>query len=131
MDGEAGPWPQMQPRSEIVQIIGRATCDAPGKAAARFANPMAEPDASEEAVTEAVNDTLKAIAASLLMEQVLVPPFNFIPEAARPREQGCVADHHRQPPEPAQDMARSSSGAKSTSTRDVAKIASGGAGTRN
>ena len=34
----------------------------------------------EEAVTEAVNDTLKAIAASLLMEQVLAPRFNFTPK---------------------------------------------------
>ena len=63
--------------TEIVQIIGRATRDAPGKARARFTNLIAEPDASEEAVTEAVNDTLKAIAASLLMEQVLAPRFNF------------------------------------------------------
>ena len=63
--------------TEIVQIIGRATRDAPGKAQSRFTNLIAEPDASEEAVTEAVNDTLKAIAASLLMEQVLAPRFNF------------------------------------------------------
>ena len=66
--------------TEIVQIIGRATRDAPGKARARFTNLIAEPDASEEAVTEAVNDTLKAIAASLLMEQVLAPRFNFRPK---------------------------------------------------
>jgi len=66
--------------TEIVQIIGRATRDAPGKARARFTNLIAEPDASEEAVTEAVNDTLKAIAASLLMEQVLAPRFNFTPK---------------------------------------------------
>ncbi|MBN0559874.1 DEAD/DEAH box helicase, partial [Pseudomonas aeruginosa] len=52
--------------TEIVQIIGRATRDAPGKTRARFTNLIAEPDASEQAVTEAVNDTLKAIAASLL-----------------------------------------------------------------
>ena len=63
--------------TEIVQIIGRATRDAPGKTRARFTNLIAEPDASEEAVTEAVNDTLKAIAASLLMEQVLAPRFEF------------------------------------------------------
>jgi hypothetical protein len=31
-------------------------------------------------VTEAVNDTLKAIAASLLMEQVLAPRFEFKPK---------------------------------------------------
>tara|TARA_R110002126_G_scaffold185860_1_gene334493 strand:+ start:47617 stop:49671 length:2055 start_codon:yes stop_codon:yes gene_type:complete len=68
--------------TEIVQIIGRATRDAPGKTRARFTNLIAEPDASEEAVTEAVNDTLKAIAASLLMEQVLAPRFNFSPKRA-------------------------------------------------
>jgi len=66
--------------TEIVQIIGRATRDAPGKTRARFTNLIAEPDASQEAVTEAVNDTLKAIAASLLMEQVLAPRFEFKPK---------------------------------------------------
>jgi len=66
--------------TEIVQIIGRATRDAEGKTSSRFTNLIAEPDASEEAVTEAVNDTLKAIAASLLMEQVLAPRFNFTPK---------------------------------------------------
>ncbi|MCP3388846.1 DEAD/DEAH box helicase [Bradyrhizobium sp. CCGB12] len=66
--------------TEIVQIIGRATRDAPGKTRASFTNLIAEPDASEEAVAEAVNDTLKAIAASLLMEQVLAPRFNFTPK---------------------------------------------------
>ncbi len=68
--------------TEIVQIIGRATRDAPGKTHARFTNLIAEPDASEQAVTEAVNDTLKAIAASLLMEQVLAPRFEFKPKRA-------------------------------------------------
>jgi superfamily II DNA or RNA helicase len=66
--------------TEIVQIIGRATRDAPGKTRARFTNLIAEPDAAEEAVKEAVNDTLKAIAASLLMEQVLTPRFDFKPK---------------------------------------------------
>lgn len=66
--------------TEIVQIIGRATRDAPGKARARFTNLITEPDASAQAVTEAVNDTLKAIAASLLMEQVLTPRFEFKPK---------------------------------------------------
>jgi superfamily II DNA or RNA helicase len=68
--------------TEIVQIIGRATRDAPGKTNARFTNLIAEPDASEQAVAEAVNDTLKAIAASLLMEQVLAPRFEFKPKNA-------------------------------------------------
>ncbi len=66
--------------TEIVQIIGRATRDAPGKTRSRFTNLIAEPDAGEQAVTEAVNDTLKAIAASLLMEQVLAPRFEFRPK---------------------------------------------------
>ncbi len=66
--------------TEIIQIIGRATRDAKGKTHARFTNLIAEPDASSEAVTDAVNDTLKAIAASLLMEQVLAPKFNFTPK---------------------------------------------------
>lgn len=63
--------------TEIIQIIGRATRDAEGKTKAKFTNLIAEPDASEEAVADAVNDTLKAIAASLLMEQVLTPKFEF------------------------------------------------------
>jgi superfamily II DNA or RNA helicase len=66
--------------TEIVQIIGRATRDAPGKTRSRFTNLIAEPDAAQAAVTEAVNDTLKAIAASLLMEQVLAPRFEFRPK---------------------------------------------------
>ncbi|MAM25485.1 MAG: DEAD/DEAH box helicase [Rhodobacteraceae bacterium] len=72
--------------TEIVQIIGRATRDAPGKTSAQFTNLIAEPDASEETVNEAVNDTLKAIAASLLMEQVLAPKFTFTPKAAGRKE---------------------------------------------
>jgi hypothetical protein len=66
--------------TEIIQIIGRATRDAPGKESASFTNLIAEPDASEGAVVDAINDTLKAIAASLLMEQVLAPRFNFTPK---------------------------------------------------
>ena len=73
--------------TEIVQIIGRATRDAPGKASATFTNLIAEPDASEAAVVDAINDTLKAIAASLLMEQVLAPRFNFTP-----KDTGPIAD---------------------------------------
>src|ERR1700730_5674681 len=72
--------------TEIIQIIGRATRDAPGKSSARFTNLIAEPDAAEELVVDAVNDTLKAIAASLLMEQVLAPRFNFTPKKAGPEE---------------------------------------------
>jgi hypothetical protein len=63
--------------TEIIQIIGRATRDAPGKNHSQFTNLIAEPDASSETVTGAVNSMLKAIACSLLMEQVLAPNFNF------------------------------------------------------
>lgn len=63
--------------TEVIQIIGRATRDAPGKSHAQFTNLIAEPDASEERVTDAVNNMLKAIACSLLMEQVLAPNFKF------------------------------------------------------
>ncbi len=66
--------------TEIIQIIGRTTRDAKGKTHARFTNLIAEPQADEDLVTDAVNDTLKAIAASLLMEQVLAPKFNFTPK---------------------------------------------------
>lgn len=69
--------------TEVIQIIGRATRDAPGKTVARFTNLIAEPDAAAEDVTEAVNDTLKAISASLLMEQVLAPRFDFTPKTAQ------------------------------------------------
>jgi hypothetical protein len=72
--------------TEIVQIIGRATRDAKGKERARFTNLIAEPTAEQAAVAEAVNDMLKAISASLLMEQVLAPRYEFTPKHAGPKE---------------------------------------------
>lgn len=63
--------------TEIVQIIGRATRDAPGKTRALFTNLVAEPGVETGVVTDAVNDMLKAISGSLLMEQVLAPNFKF------------------------------------------------------
>ena len=71
--------------TEIVQIIGRVTRDAPNKARARFTNLIAEPMAAQGEVVEAVNDTLKAIAASLLMEQVIAPRFDFTPKDTGPK----------------------------------------------
>jgi len=64
--------------TEVVQIIGRATRDAPGKVEARFTNLIAEPAAERGSVADAINDTLKAIAASLLMEQVLIQNTKFV-----------------------------------------------------
>ncbi len=72
--------------TEIIQIIGRATRDAPGKEKTRFTNLIAEPDAAEDMVVDAINDMLKAIAASLLMEQVLAPRFEFTPKNTGERE---------------------------------------------
>ena len=72
--------------TEIVQIIGRATRDAEGKERSRFTNLIAEPAADQAAVAEAVNDMLKAISASLLMEQVLAPRYEFTPKDTGPKE---------------------------------------------
>ncbi|UES42140.1 DEAD/DEAH box helicase [Roseibium aggregatum] len=63
--------------TEVVQIIGRATRDAPGKSAAQFTNLVSAPFAKDEAISRAVNDMLKAISVSLLMEQVMAPVFKF------------------------------------------------------
>ena len=63
--------------TQIVQIIGRCTRDSPNKAHAQFTNLIAQPDAEDEVVTFSVNNMLKAITASLLMEQVLAPNFKF------------------------------------------------------
>lgn len=71
--------------TEIVQIIGRATRDAQGKERARFTNLIAEPAAEQALVSEAINDMLKAISASLLMEQVLSPRYEFTPKNQGPR----------------------------------------------
>ena len=53
---------------------------------ARFTNLIAEPAAADDVVVDAVNDTLKAIAASLLMEQVLAPRFEFTPKDVGPKD---------------------------------------------
>lgn len=65
--------------TEIVQIIGRCTRDSDNKTHAQFTNLIAQPDATNDDVKFAVNNMLKAITASLLMEQVLAPNFNFKP----------------------------------------------------
>lgn len=63
--------------TEIVQIIGRCTRDSSNKTYAQFTNLIAQPAAKDEIITHTVNTMLKAIAASLLMEQVLTPDFKF------------------------------------------------------
>jgi superfamily II DNA or RNA helicase len=71
--------------TEIVQIIGRCTRDYEGKTEAYFTNLIAEPDAGQKDVVASVNDLLKAITASLLMEQVLLPKWNFMTKIKPPK----------------------------------------------
>ena len=63
--------------TEIIQIIGRCTRDSNNKSHAQFTNLIAQPDAADDQVRLSVNNMLKAITASLLMEQVLAPNFKF------------------------------------------------------
>lgn len=63
--------------TEVIQIIGRVTRDSPGKEHAQFTNLIAQPDAATDEVKVSVNNMLKAITASLLMEQVLAQNFTF------------------------------------------------------
>ena len=63
--------------TEVVQIIGRCTRDCEGKTHAQFINLVPCPDAAQEEVSVAVNNMLKAIAVSLLMEQVMAPKWDF------------------------------------------------------
>lgn len=63
--------------TEIIQIIGRCTRDSSNKSHSQFTNLIAQPDAEDNEVKVAVNNMLKAITASLLMEQVLAPNFKF------------------------------------------------------
>ena len=66
--------------TEIIQIIGRATRDSENKTHSQFTNLIAQPDAEDDLVKLSVNNMLKAITASLLMEQVLAPNFKFKPK---------------------------------------------------
>ena len=63
--------------TEIIQIIGRATRDSDNKTHAQFTNLIAQPNAKDDEVKFSVNNMLKAITASLLMEQVLAPNWKF------------------------------------------------------
>ena len=63
--------------TEVVQIIGRCTRDCEGKHHAQFTNLIPCPNVGQEDVGIAVNNMLKAITASLLMEQVMAPKWNF------------------------------------------------------
>ena len=86
MAKEGFDWPQCEHAltigyrgslTEIIQIIGRCTRDSMNKPHAQFTNLIAQPDAADDLVKLSVNNMLKAITASLLMEQVLAPNFKF------------------------------------------------------
>lgn len=80
--------------TEIIQIIGRATRDSDNKNHAQFTNLIAQPDAQNDEVKVSVNNMLKAITASLLMEQVLAPSFKFKPKfdsGLDPKTRGEIA----------------------------------------
>ena len=74
--------------TEIVQIIGRCTRDSENKTHAQFTNLVAEPNSNREEIVESVNNILKAITASLLMEEVIAPKYNFRPKESDSDEHG-------------------------------------------
>lgn len=68
--------------TEIVQIIGRCTRDSYNKTHAQFTNLIVMPNGTTDDIQISVNNMLKAITASLLMEQVLAPNFTFTPRTS-------------------------------------------------
>lgn len=87
--------------TEIIQIIGRATRDSENKIHAQFTNLIAQPDAQDVEVKLSVNNMLKAITASLLMEQVLAPNFKFKPRFendSEPNQKGELKIRGFKPP---------------------------------
>lgn len=68
--------------TEIVQIIGRCTRDSYNKSHAQFTNLIVQPNGTSDDIQVSVNSMLKAITASLLMEQVLAPNFTFTPRTS-------------------------------------------------
>ena len=72
--------------TEIVQIIGRCTRDSYNKSHAQFTNLIVKPNGTDGDIQVSVNNMLKAITASLLMEQVLAPNFTFTPRTSPDRK---------------------------------------------
>ncbi len=77
--------------TEIVQIIGRCTRDSYNKTHAQFTNLIVQPNGAQGDVQVSVNNMLKAITASLLMEQVLAPNFTFKPRTT-PNEKAMAGE---------------------------------------
>jgi hypothetical protein len=84
--------------TEIVQIIGRTTRDSPNKTHAQFINLVAEPDEARGDVVVSVNNVFKAIAASLLMEDVFVPRLKFAAQIRNDDLTRIVVKGFREPP---------------------------------
>ena len=105
MAKEGFDWPQCEyaltvgyraSLTEVVQIIGRATRDCPGKLHAQFTNLLAMPNALLTDVTDAANSLLKAITLSLLMEQVLAPNVHFRKRGTGPYEPSKGASNNEE-----------------------------------
>lgn len=77
--------------TEVIQIIGRVMRDSPNKTHAQFTNLIAQPDAQDDEVLFTVNSIMKAISASLLMEQVLAPVYKFKPKDDKPDKPGDLS----------------------------------------
>ena len=84
--------------TEIIQIIGRTTRDSENKSHAQFINLVAEPDESRENVSTSVNNIFKAIAVSLLMEDVLAPKLKFAGSKSGTGEDVIVIRGFKAPP---------------------------------
>ncbi len=77
--------------TEIVQIIGRCTRDSYNKSHAQFTNLIVQPSGTQGDIQISVNNMLKAITASLLMEQVLAPNFTFKPRTS-PKDKASAGE---------------------------------------
>ena len=91
--------------TQIIQIIGRATRDSENKTHSQFTNLIIEPDAESNEVVVSVNTMLKAISASLLMEQVLAPNVNFkSSKSEKIDEDDIVIKGYKKPSEKVQEI---------------------------
>jgi len=91
--------------TQIIQIIGRATRDSENKNHSQFTNLIIEPDAESNEVIISVNTMLKAISASLLMEQVLAPNVNFkSSKSEKNNEDDIVVKGYKKPSKKVQEI---------------------------
>ncbi len=75
--------------SETAQVMGRVFRDTPENFNPKLHVLLAAPDTSVKGIAEAMDETLKAIAACMLMDQILAPRFKFttkLPESTPEEE---------------------------------------------